>query len=178
MPHGREFSIQERWHLQYGRGTQHRDPHRVPSAPFPEPQTPVSPRVSSLLCPPSAGAQCLAANKILCGGPFKKVLVSLADSHLFLVGRNCFFSQPDVMWAPLPLPGLGSPVWCLDPMLLRRNSPQLRYPSCCCLWEWIQPFLCLCPSYQCQHGCFWKSLVIRLLFSQSSVVIQDAAVII
>ena len=36
------------------------------------------------------------------------------------------------------------------------------------LWEWGQPFSCLCPSYQSWCG-FCKFLVIRLLFSKSAV---------
>lgn len=39
----------------------------------------------------------------------------------------------------------------------------------CCTWGWGQHFLCLSPFYHSGHGLFCESLVIRLLFSQSSV---------
>ena len=171
MPHGREFSIQERWHLQYGRGTQHRDPHRVPSAPFPEPQTPVSPRVSSLLCPPSAGAQSEWLQMRVCALACKRALVHLAASHLSLVDRipTDFCSQilcgyiflAMVFWA---LHRSSTPCYSGGTFTAKTTLWNLILP-----WEKSQPFSFLYPSYQPQCGFFCKSLIVRLLFSNSSI---------
>lgn len=64
--------------------------------------------------------------------------------------------------------GLGIPAWGSDYIILRRNPCSCDILSHC-PWERGQLFLCLCLSYQAQYGFFCKSLVVRLLFSQSLI---------
>ena len=98
--------------------TQHRDPGGWPFSSLPGATNRRLPCISSLLCPPSAGAQDkLLQTKGFCVGPVRWLSASLAVSSwwtetLLLFTVRCYLGS-------FPSSGV---LWCsLDPTLLRGN---------------------------------------------------------
>lgn len=101
----------------------------------------------------------------------RDTMVWLFKRLLSLLGRHnpYWFSQPDVMLAPLL--GFGAPqseaqVGIETPSSFRaifeaEISLQILSHH---IWVWDQSFLHLCSSYQSGCGLFYTTLLIRLLF--------------
>ena len=151
--------------------TQHLDPHGCP----PEPRSLNSPQ-AILVCTtfPRPAPRVSDCKQNFVHLPFKSMPVTSADFTSPWKQKSCCFLQ----WAAyvhacswLWCSGLKSLAWglCLH---FSEATTQLSNPSStsapACLWEWGQPFSHHCPSYL-SHGFFYKSLVIRLLFSKSLV---------
>ena len=142
----------------------------VSSALSPEPQTPACPHPTPfcfiLSLPDTRVSGC---KWDFMNWPFKRVPVS--SRLLSLPGRQNphWYSQPEIIW--MPLPGSGALAWRPPHGVETPCSSggtfvagiALQYLSRS-LWEQGLPFSCLCPSYQSWCGFFCTSLVIRLMF--------------